>query len=80
MGLFRRGPQKYDQEWIASLSDEQLKEEREKVRIEYCKGNGDMQRVLYRFDDEIRRRNPRSPSENPFPARSEHGWHLPSDD
>ena len=80
MGLFQRKPQKYDVDWIASLSDEELKSEREKVRLEFCAGNGDLQKVLYRFDDEIRARNPRDPAKNPFPVRSEHGWHLPSDD
>ena len=80
MGLFRREPQKYDLEWIAALSDEDWKIEREKVQDEYRKGNGDMQKILYRFDEVMRKRYPVDPSKNPFPARSEHGWHLPSDD
>lgn len=77
--LFSRKPDKYSNEWISSLSDDEWEKEREEVRLRHCEGDWDAMGVLGRFDDEWHRRNddgkPRTP-----PAHREHGWYLPNDD
>lgn len=67
-------------------SDEELQEEREKIRQDYCNPKLDMKyredcrRKLDRFDAEISKRawgdeEPHGPS-----YHREHGWYLPNDD
>lgn len=71
---------KYGALWFRTRSDDELREEREKVRQEYCSSGKDyqlgvwLQELLYLFDDEMRRRS--SSGDEGFPAHSEHGWYL----
>ena len=76
----------YSSKWFESVTDEVLSEEREKVRLAFC-SSGDnfseacrLQNLLWRFDDEMRKRAwgdeiPHAPS-----IHREHGWYLPNDD
>jgi len=66
---------------LRPLSDEELAEEREAVRLRHCSGE-DQYHELHRYDDEHRRRAIEADparSEWPLPRR-EHGWYLPNDD
>lgn len=63
MGLLSRKskePKKYTSAWLESLSDEELKIEREKVRQDYSfysrEVGADWRTMLDRFDDEMTRR------------------------
>lgn len=68
------------------MSDDVLDKEREKVRLMYC-SSGDnffeasrLQKLLWRFDDEMNKRAwgdeiPHAPS-----IHREHGWYLSNDD
>ena len=72
--------------WFATVSDDVLDKEREKVRLMYC-SSGDnffeasrLQKLLWRFDDEMNKRAwgdeiPHAPS-----IHREHGWYLSNDD
>lgn len=66
---------------LGPLSDEELAEEREALRLRQCSGE-DHYHELHRYDDEQRRRAIKADpahSELPLPKR-EHGWYLPNDD
>ena len=58
---------------LSSLSDEELNEEREKVRLDFCASGNDfdravqLQKELYRYDDELLRRGKRSFEKNDTP-------------
>jgi len=77
---------KYSSIWFSSLSDDELNDEREKVRQEYCSPSNSyqsgvkLQQLLYKFDDEIRRRSQSSSGDCGFPVPTEHGWYLSEDD
>lgn len=78
--FFIKKPEKYSKEWFKSLTDEQLEEEREAVRI-----NPQMRgwyELLEAFDREINRRfDLAHPNEEHIPpAQREHGWYLPNDE
>lgn len=77
--LFHSEPEKYSPDWLKSLSDTQWEDEREKVRQRHCRGEEGAQEILYRFDDEYRRRNDDGKPWTP-PAHSEHGLYLSEDD
>lgn len=77
---------KYSSRWFETMSDEDLKAEREVVRQAFCScGNdyskaGRLQNLLWRFDEELSKRawgdeKPHAPS-----YHREHGWYLPNDD
>ena len=78
-------PEKYSSKWFENASDELLKAEREVVRKKYCASGDDFsvavhwERLLHYFDKVISKRA-WAGKEYGFPVRSEHGWHLPSDD
>ena len=65
--------------WLHSASDDELEEEREKVRQRWCSGDESAEGELERFDKDLRKRNT-SNSETGYPAHREHGWYLPNDD
>ena len=79
---------KYSDRWFESASDDKLDMEREKVRQAYCSAGNDfssaakLQRLLWKFDDEIRTRKSRCHKdlEYVYPKHREHGWYLPNDD
>lgn len=78
-------PEKYSSKWFENASDELLKAEREVVRKNYCASGDDFsaavrwEKLLHYFDKVISKRA-WAGKEYGFPVRSEHGWHLPSDD
>lgn len=88
MGLFENlfksssDGDRYNDRWLKSASDEELDTEREKVRLAHCAGNEHAQNILYRFDDEKRRRSSagHEDEEPGYPVHREHGWYLPNDD
>jgi len=70
---------------IESLSDDDLKTMREKVRQCYCTANNfslavKLENLLHMFDAETRKRTANENNNYEFPKHGEHGWHLPSDD
>ena len=76
----------YSSKWFETVSDAVLEQEREKVRVAYCKSGYDdaatcaLQKLLWRFDDEMSKRawagrTPTGPS-----YHREHGWYLANDD
>ena len=76
--------EKYSDDWFDSLSDEEIDDEREKVRQEYCSAKDDnaattLQNLLSLFDKVIRERKS-SDEEWGYPVHTEHGWHLSEDD
>lgn len=68
---------------FGSKSYEELSEEREKVRLEYCAAGDDdgearrCERLLDAYDDALRELDHR---EGEYPPPREHGWYLPNDD
>lgn len=76
----------YSSKWFETVTDDILRTEREKVRLDYC-ASGDnfseasrLQNLLWRFDKEMSKRAwgdeiPHAPS-----IHREHGWYLPNDD
>lgn len=84
MGLFRRKQSGLDIKWLLSLPAERLNQEREKIRVAYCKSTvddcGRYQNILHIIDRELSKRawgdeEPCAPS-----LHREHGWYLPNDD
>lgn len=74
---------------LRPLSDEELKEEREALRLRYV-SHKDLDNELQRLDNELRRydaemarrANEADAREHPEPReprRREHGWYLPND-
>lgn len=78
--LFRHVPELYSKEWFESLSDEQLADEREKLRLKTQDPNWEW--GLYAFDNEIRRRYDLKNPNKEFipPVHREHGWYLHNDE
>jgi hypothetical protein len=68
---------------LGSLSDEELEEQREALRLRHASGE-DHYDELHRYDEEmVRRANEVYARENPIPPEPrhrEHGWYLPNDD
>jgi len=74
---------------LGSLSDEELEQEREALRLRYV-ASGDVDEAtqlyneLHRYDEEsTRRANEVCKREHPDPQEPrhrEHGWYLPNDD
>jgi len=74
---------------LGSLSDEELEDEREALRLRYV-ASGDVDEAtklyneMHRYDGEsIRRSNEayeREHPDPPEPRHREHGWYLPNDD
>lgn len=75
--MFGFGKKKYSEEWIASLSDEDWNEEREKVRVDYDRE--DWRELLDRFDEVHHKKHDDGEPWSP-PKHTAHGWHLPDDD
>ncbi len=71
--------EEYTDSWFKTATDEELDEEREKVRKRLCSGDESAEHQLERFDKELRKRDNPSQSTG-FPVHREHGWHLPNDD
>lgn len=76
----------YSTKWFDTATDAELDFEREKVRQLFCSSGKDiqvasyLQNLLWRFDDEMRKRAwggeiPHAPA-----VHREHGWYLPNDD
>ena len=76
----------YSTKWFATVSDDVLDKEREKVRLRYCSSDDNffeasrLQKLLWRFDDEMSKRAwgdeiPHAPS-----IYREHGRYLLNDD
>lgn len=72
--------------FLENATDDELKAEREKVRLDFCNPDLDdeyraeCQNKLYAFDNEMSKRawgdeTPHAPS-----YHREHGWYLPNDD
>lgn len=81
-----REPEKYSKKWFETVSDEELNNERENVRQQYCSAGDNfssainLQNLLRRFDSVLSERawgdeTPRSPS---YPR--EHGHNLYKND
>lgn len=83
--LFGAKPEKYTQSWYELRSDEELDDEREKVRRDYCNPELDddyragLYFTLHDFDKEMSRRE-WGDEEPDYPAHSEHGWYLSEGD
>lgn len=74
---------------LRSLSDEQLQEQREVLRLRYVSSDdvgaaSKLYDEMHRYDDEMTRRaNDAYARDNPNPPERrhrEHGWYLPNDD
>ena len=84
--IFAGDAVKYTGKWFHGRTDEELKEEREKVRKEFCTPGKDdrtyeaLQKRLYQFDDEQQRRQYLDDDSYGFPAHGEHGLHLFDDE
>ena len=76
----------FSSKWFNSVSDSELEEKREEIRLAYCSSGDDfdtacrLQNLLWRFDEEISDRawgdeEPQAPS-----CHREHGWYLPNED
>lgn len=74
--------QKYSDEWLESKSDDELKTEREKVRLEHCSCDEKAWNILKKFDNEMRKRENigHENEEYKYPKHREHGWYLSNDD
>ena len=73
----------YSQKWMQSAMLEDLNREREIVRQQpqaFSTSQTAWERLLWRFDEEIRKRNDEDEAEWKPPAHREHGWYLPNDD
>lgn len=89
MGLFGKlfkGPEdpydKYTYDWLKKSPEEELDEEREKIRLRHCSGD---ERAMHYLDVIDREKNRRYKASHPdsepgYPVHREHGWYLPSDD
>ena len=78
---------KFSDDWFHSATDEELEEEREKVRVQWCGSSvlsfeegEELYDTLKRFDEEMSDRawgdeEPRAQS-----IHREHGFYLPNDD
>ncbi len=79
-------PPEYSEKWFDRMPDEELKVEREKVRQAYCSAGGDfsagtrLQKLLWLFDDVLRKRDGNGSKEYVYPKHGENGWYLPGDD
>lgn len=75
----------YSDYWLKSASLEELETERDRVHADYLNPSLDadyrdrMWYLLLRFDAAIRKKKC-GDKEPGYPAHSEHGWYLPSDD
>lgn len=86
--LGRKGqddPLEYSAEWFDSLPDQDLQTKREAVRQDYVSTSdyaeaSQLQNRLRLFDKEISDRAWGDQKDYGYPAHSEHGWYLPSDD
>jgi hypothetical protein len=73
---------------LGSLSDEELREQREALRLRYVASQDvgeatDLYNEMHRYDEEsIRRDNEAYERDNPDATtrHREHGWYLPNDD
>lgn len=68
---------------LPRMSDDELVEQHEQLRQRWVSGDGSVREQMHRIDAEMTRRaNKRYDREHPDAKtrRSEHGWHLPSDD
>lgn len=76
----------YSSKWFSMLTDEELDVEREKVRLAYCSSGDDfsesckLQRLLWRFDEEMSNRAWGDEIRHGPAFRREHGWYLSNDD
>lgn len=72
----------YSDKWMRNASDAELSAEREKVCQKHRAGDERAQSVLWRFDDEMRKRECAGceDGEYKYPAHTEHGWYLSEDD
>lgn len=79
---------KYSNRWFRKVSDEELRAERERIRLQYCSPdpNKDMEEaarlfnLLRAFDRELSRRAWGDETPRPPSYHSEHGWYLSEDD
>lgn len=75
---------KYSDKWLRTVSKDELKEEREKIRIMWCSIKGDfslavkVEALLRLLDNELRKRDwgDLSPENYRYPPHREHGWNL----
>ncbi len=83
---FLNGEEKYSDDWMEALSDEELEAEREKVRQDWCSADKDfsiavkLESILRQFDKEMSKRAWKDKKEYGYPKHSEHGWYLSGDD
>lgn len=76
----------YSSNWFTKTTDEELKLEREKVRLAYCSSGDDLnkacrlQNLLWRFDNEMSKRDWRNEIPHGPSIHREHGWYLPNED
>ena len=83
---FLSGEEKYSNDWMESLSDEELESEREKVRQDWCSAEKDfsmavkLESILNQFDKEMSKRARKDKKEYGYPKHGEHGWYLSEDD
>lgn len=77
---------KYSRKWFKNMSSEQLNAERELVRQQFCSAGDDfyqagyLQKLLRLFDSVLNEREWNGNVDYKYPAHSEHGWYLSSDD
>ena len=73
---------KYSNSWLESKSDDELKTERENVRLAHCSGDENAWNILEKFDNEMRKRAKigHENEEYKYPKHREHGWYLSNDD
>ena len=79
-------PSTYSSKWFETVTDEVLRNEREKVRLAYCCSGENfseacrLERLLGLFDKEMGKRAWAGKTPCPPTIHREHGWYLPNDD
>ena len=73
---------KYTYDWLKRSPEKELEDEREKIRLCHCSGDGRAIHHLDAIDQEKSRRYKAShlDSEPGYPVHREHGWYPPNDD
>ncbi len=79
----------YSDKWFKFATDSELSIEREKVRVVFASAGRNnlsnseccrLERLLDRFDKEMRTRAWGNSTNHGYPAPREHGWYLSNDD
>ena len=83
--LFGSEGNKYNSDWFSSASDDELSEERERVRLDYSRADtleraNELYEALARFEEEMSKRAWGDETPHASLPHREHGWNLLKDD